>query len=137
MFLSLTRRRTIRLAFERSVSLSNFWKKHGLGRWPRVVAPTSAGLLLLLCFTPGLAAGQSADGEKAIPILTGTAGYFNFVTAGQNQVDAQINPVLLVPLGDRWLVESRAEFEGEFQRPPDGGSYSGMVSKNLDYLEVD
>jgi hypothetical protein len=72
-----------------------------------------------------------------VPILSGSAGYFNFVTAGQNQVDEQINPVLLVPLGDHWLVESRMECEGAFQRPPGGGPYGGEVSKNLDYLQAD
>jgi hypothetical protein len=80
---------------------------------------------------------QTPDNDRPVPILTGSAGYFNFVTAGQNQIDAQINPVLLLPLGDRWLVESRAEFEGAFQRPPDGGSYGGGVSKQLDYLQAD
>jgi hypothetical protein len=34
-------------------------------------------------------------------------------------------------------VESRAEFEAAFQRPPDGGPYGGPVSKNLDYAQVD
>jgi hypothetical protein len=115
--------------------LSYFWRRAGLRGW--YVLPNSVALFLFLCFTASLAAGQSSDGEKPVPILTGTAGYFNFVTAGQNQVDAQINPVLLVPLGDHWLVESRAEFEGAFQRPPDAGSYGGMVSKNLDYLQAD
>jgi hypothetical protein len=99
--------------------------------------PGLVGLFLPLYFTPRQASAQASDAEKPVPILTGAAGYFNFVTAGQNQVDAQINPVLLLPLGDRWLVESRAEFEGAFQRPPDGGSYGGMVSKNLDYLQAD
>ena len=94
-------------------------------------------LLLFLCLGPTLLFAQAPDSESPVPILSGSAGYFNFVTAGQNQIDTQINPVLLVPLGDRWLVESRAEFEGAFQRPPDGGSYGGMVSKNLDYLQVD
>jgi hypothetical protein len=42
-----------------------------------------------------------------------------------------------VPLGERWLVESRAEFEGNFQRPPDGGPYGGPVDKHLDYAQVD
>lgn len=123
--------------------LSYFWKKARLGRWLRVASPRLAGLFLLLCFTicfkPGLAAAQSSDSavEKPVPILSGTAGYFNFVTAGQNQIDAQINPVLLVPFGDRWLVESRMECEGAFQRPPGGGPYGGPVSKNLDYLQAD
>ena len=92
-------------------------------------------LLVFLISAPLFA--QTPASDSPVPILTGTAGYFNFVTAGQNEIDTQINPVLLVPLGDHWLVESRAEFEGVFQRPPDGGSYGGMVSKNLDYLQVD
>ena len=85
----------------------------------------------------GLAHAQTPDAERPVPILSGTAGTFSFVTAGQNQLNAQVNPVLLVPLGDNWLVESRAEFQGVFQRPPDGGPYGGPVGKNLDYLEVD
>jgi hypothetical protein len=86
---------------------------------------------------PGQAAAQTSDSEKPVPILSGSAGYFNFVTAGQNQIDAQINPVLLLPLGDDWLVEGRMEFEGAFQRPDPSGPYGGEVSKNLDYLEAD
>jgi hypothetical protein len=93
--------------------------------------------LTLLCFTEGLAAAQSSALEKPVPILSGTAGTFSFVTAGQQELNAQVNPVLLLPLGGHWLVESRAEFEGAFQRPPDGGPYGGPVSKNLDYLEAD
>jgi hypothetical protein len=92
-------------------------------------------LLLLLISIPSFA--QTSAPDRPVPILTGTAGYFNFVTAGQNQVDAQINPVLLLPLGDHWLVESRAEFEGAFQRPDGGGPYGGGVSKNLDYAQAD
>ncbi len=59
------------------------------------------------------------------------------VTAGQKLLDVQFNPVLLVPLGKRWLVESRGEFEGEFQRAPASGSFGGPVNKHLDYLQAD
>jgi hypothetical protein len=99
-------------------------------RWSRFVL-----LLTLLVSAPLLA--QTADSDKPIPVLTGSIGYFNFVTAGQNEIDTQINPVLLLPLGDRWLVEGRAGFEGQFQRPPGGGPYGGVVAKNLDYLQLD
>ena len=75
--------------------------------------------------------------EKPVPVLTGSVGTFSFVTAGQNLIDTQINPILLVPLGDRWLLESRAEFEGKFQRPPNGGPYGGPVNKHVDYAQVD
>ena len=88
-------------------------------------------------FTAGPAAAQSPDLEKPVPILSGSVGAFSFVTAGQQELNAQITPVLLLPLGDHWLIESRAEFQGAFQRPPDGGPYAGPVSKNLDYLEAD
>ena len=96
-----------------------------------------AALFILLRIATVPAAGQSADDEKPMPILTGTAGTFSFVTAGQQQLDAQINPVLLLPLGDHWLVEARAEFQGAFQRPTGGGPYGGRVSKNLDYAQAD
>lgn len=84
-----------------------------------------------------LASSQTPDTEKPVPILSGSIGTFSFVTAGQNLIDTQINPVLLVPLGDRWLIESRAEFEGKFQRPPGGGPYGGPVDKHVDYAQVD
>jgi hypothetical protein len=118
------------------------WKKADLRFWLGDVPLRQAGLFLLLCFTllcltAGLAAAQSPDAEKPVPILSGSVGYFNFVAAGQNQIDAQINPVLLVPLGERWLVEARMECEGAFQRPDGSGPYGGAVSKNLDYLQAD
>jgi hypothetical protein len=97
-------------------------------------------LAAALCFqflVPGHAAAQTPDFEKPVPILTGSVGTFSFVTGGQNLIDTQVNPVLLLPLGDRWLVEGRVEFEGQFQRPPGGGPYGGPVSKNLDYLQAD
>jgi hypothetical protein len=98
---------------------------------------SSGFILFLLLLAPAGIAAQTFDTEKPIPILTGSAGAFSFVTAGQNLIDTQINPVLLVPLGDRWLIEARAEFEGEFQRPPDGGPYGGPVDKHVDYAQVD
>ena len=91
--------------------------------------------LFFLSLAPWSAAQDK--GDKPIPILTGNIGTFSFVTGGQNLIDTQINPVLLVPLGDRWLIESRAEFKGEFERPPGGGPYGGKVEKELDYLQVD
>jgi len=110
--------------------ISGLWRR----QFPLLLA--SAALMLSLPLVhPAWA--QSSDADKPVPILSGTAGTFSFVTAGQNQLNAQINPVLLLPLGQRWLVESRAEFQGAFQRPPGGGPYGGPVSKNLDYLQAD
>ena len=103
----------------------------------RTPVSSHACVLLISLLLPAVLHAQTSSSDRPVPILSGSAGYFNFVTAGQNQIDAQINPVLLLPLGDQWLVESRAEFEGAFQRPPGGGPYGGGVSKNLDYVQVD
>ncbi|MGA8149447.1 MAG: hypothetical protein WB952_00605 [Terriglobales bacterium] len=114
-------------------------KRHRANLWYPSVwsSPLVGSILFLISLIPASLFAQTSDSDKPVPILTGTAGYFNFVTAGQNQFNGQINPVLLVPLGDRWLVESRAEFEGEFERPDGGGPYGGPVSKNLDYAQLD
>ena len=96
---------------------------------------TTCALFLLVL--SAWAASQNPDTDKPVPILTGNIGTFSFVTGGRNLIDTQINPVLLVPLGDRWLIESRAAFEGQFQRPPDGGPYGGPVTKHVDYAQVD
>jgi hypothetical protein len=90
-------------------------------------------LVILTC----AALSQTPETDRPVPILTGNVGSFSFVTGGHNLIDTQINPVLLVPLGDHWLIESRVEFEGEFQRPPDGGPYGGPVNKHVDYAQVD
>jgi hypothetical protein len=107
-------------------------------QWTRTsVSLRAARALLVLSLIPAFSRAQTSSSDRPVPILTGTAGYFTFVTAGQTQLNAQVNPVLLLPLGDHWLVESRAEFQGAFQRPPGGGPYGGPVSKNLDYAQVD
>jgi hypothetical protein len=99
---------------------------------------TLSGLaLLFLVFVSAQIAAQTPDSEKPVPILSGSIGTFSFVTGGQNLIDTQINPILLVPLGDRWLIESRAEFEGQFQRPLTGGPYQGPVTKHVDYAQID
>jgi hypothetical protein len=110
-----------------------------LARQSRLTSVSSwlACAWLIVFLLPPVLRAQSPSTDRPVPILSGSAGYFNFVTAGQNQIDAQVNPVLLLPLGYQWLVESRVEFEGAFQRPPGGGPYGGGVSKNLDYAQVD
>jgi len=97
----------------------------------------SGAAIVLVLFLSSWALAQTPESDKPVPILTGNVGTFSFVTAGQNLIDTQINPVLLVPLSDRWLIESRAEFEGQFQRPPGGGPYVGPVNKHVDYAQVD
>ena len=90
--------------------------------------------LICLCSS---ALAQTPDLERPIPILTGSAGYFTNITGGHAELNPQFNPVLLAPIGDKWLFEARGEFEGDFERPDGGGSYGGPVNKELDYAQLD
>jgi hypothetical protein len=98
-------------------------------------------LVILFCLLSTLLKAQTPDPvpepERPVPILTGNAGYFTNVNGGKTALVPSITPVLLVPLGDRWLVETRAEFEGEFERPVGGGPYGGKVQQEIDYLQLD
>jgi hypothetical protein len=57
------------------------------------------------------------------------------VQGGQTSLNSVVAPVVLVPFGEKWLVESRATFEGEFER--ENGHLVGPVEKQVDYLELD
>ncbi len=94
-------------------------------------------LSLLFCLAPSFLSAQTAYDERPIPILTGNAGYFTTVDRGNSELAPEINPVLLLPLGNRWLVEARAGFEGDFERQDPNGPYKGVVSKDIDYLQAD
>ncbi len=62
-----------------------------------------------------------------VPVLSGSGAFESFVNGGDTVLEPAVVPVLLVPIGDKWLVESRVEFEGEFEHKPDG-SFRGPVN---------
>ena len=97
----------------------------------------TASISVVLLVAPFLAFAQNSTEERPIPVLTGNAGYFTNVDRGQAELAPEITPVLLVPMGNRWLVEARAAFEGEFVRENKTGPYKGVVGKDIDYLQVD
>jgi hypothetical protein len=107
-------------------------------QWMRVSAwPRAACLLLILVSISAVSRAQTSSSDSPVPLLTGNAGYFTNVQSGKVQIVPEINPVLLIPLGDRWLVESRGEFEGDFERKNGNGPFGGQVQKELDYLQAD
>lgn len=85
---------------------------------------------------------QDADTNSThagyVPVISGGLGYIYNVNAGTPSLLPQINPVLTLPLGSHFLVESRSDFTGFFQRS-DGtsGPYTGKVFKSVDYAQVD
>lgn len=79
-----------------------------------------------------------AEAQSTTPILSGGLGFFSNTTAGVNTLQPVAAPVLVLPLGDRWLIESRADLREFIQR--EGGTtgpYRGTGFTTLEYFQVD
>ena len=94
-----------------------------------------------LLFSTMQLSGQDSDVGSThagyVPVLSGGAGYIYNVNGGTPTLSPAINPVLLLPLGSHVLLESRAEFVGEFQRRNGNGDYTGQIFPYVDYAQVD
>jgi hypothetical protein len=76
--------------------------------------------------------------EKPGPVLSGGLAFVPTWDGGNPTLVSIISPVLLVPLGNSFVFESRAAFEGDFQRRNgNSGDFTGTVNKSLDYMQVD
>lgn len=102
-------------------------------RWPRMIA--KAGLLGL-CLIFSVVSQAQEDGFKPVPILTGSTAYFTRVTAGQYQDAPSVSPLLLLPLGDKWLVEAKGSYSDTFTKNSQG-DYNGTNSYGLGYGQID
>jgi hypothetical protein len=75
---------------------------------------------------------------KPIPVLSGGVAFVPTWDSGNPILVSIISPVLLVPIGNDLIFESRAAFEGDFQRGNgNSGDFTGPVQKSLDYMELD
>ena len=79
----------------------------------------------------------SSDDSKPVPIFSAGMGFITPFEAGSPHLDPLISPVILIPLGNRWLIESRDTFESDLAQPPGSGNFRGFVKKEVDYFQVD
>lgn len=108
---------------------------------------TKPGLLAVTCFAlcGAVKAQQDAvpspnpvDDEKPIPILSGGVAFVPTWEGGDPTLVSIISPVILVPLGNNFVVESRTEFEDDFvRRNGNSGDFTGAVNKDIEYAQVD
>jgi len=102
-------------------------------QWPGKT--TRAGVLAL--FSLLCIAAQAQDGQiKPVPILTGSTAYFTRVTGGNFQDVPSVSPLLLVPFGEKWLVEAKGNYSETFAKG-DEGYYESTASYGLIYAQVD
>jgi len=102
--------------------------------WSRNIAP--AGLLSLF-LAISMAAPAQEDGVKAVPILTGSTAYFTRVNAGQYQDAPSVSPLLLVPVGDKWLLEAKGSYSETFTKDPDDTYFENKASYGMAYGQLD
>lgn len=75
---------------------------------------------------------------KPMPVLSGGVAFVPTWEAGDPTLVSIVSPVVLVPLGNNFLLESRAAFEGDFQRRQgNSGDFTGAIDKSLEYAQVD
>ena len=106
-------------------------------RWPRKVA--QAGLLGLFILISHAVQAQDddfrVDSFKAVPILTGSTAYFTRVTAGQYQDAPSVSPLLLLPMGDKWLLEAKGSYSDTFSKNAQG-DYNGKLARRTYVLKI-
>ena len=89
-------------------------------------------LLLALMWSGG------ASAQPGVSLLSGGAGFFSATQGGNTFFQPVIAPVLLVPLGQKWLIESRADLRGVIaQENGATGPYQGQFFGTLEYLQLD
>ncbi len=97
--------------------------------------------ILLVLGTMFVAAGACAQTpvytkpESATPILTGFVGTAADFQPDQQQIRPTISPIVLIPLGDRWLIESEAEFEGTYTHQT-GQPWDHEWDKGVEYAQI-
>jgi hypothetical protein len=74
---------------------------------------------------------------KAAPVLSAGMGFVTNFEGGQPHLDPLVSPVILIPFGDKWLIESRDTFESDLVQLPGRNSFHGVVEKEVDYLQLD
>jgi hypothetical protein len=107
--------------------------------------------LLSLCFLFPLAVyGQAPESQVAadqprdlqsvtpVPVLQVSGGFITTFDGGETHLGPIVTPVLLVPIGERWLFETRATFESDLTPAPPGQSgFQGVLQKEVDYAQLD
>ncbi|MBI2677968.1 MAG: hypothetical protein HYX28_04230 [Candidatus Koribacter versatilis] len=73
---------------------------------------------------------------EAVPILTGYATFVSSFSPGEQQLSPTVAPILLIPFGDKWLIEAEGEFEGDYMHTT-GEPWEREWEKGVEYVQVD
>ena len=74
---------------------------------------------------------------SAVPIFSAGLAYNTFIQGGTANLHPLVSPVILIPFGQNWLIESRDTFEINLAPVPGENGYKGYLQKEVDYLQLD
>ena len=96
-------------------------------------------LILWTCAYLHAQNGEERDNHAGrIPIISGGFGYIHNVNGGVPTLTPVASPVLVAPFGRHFLLESRTDFTGVFNRENlTSGPYKGKVFTNVEYSQLD
>jgi len=117
----------------REVRQINGWLGRQVSRWIALA-------VLLTTFLACRLNAQTPPEEDVtpVPLLTGSTGFITTFNGGQPDFHPIITPLLLVPIGKRWVFETRATFETDLaQVPGRSGYHGGPVQKEVEYAQLD
>lgn len=95
-----------------------------------------------LCIAAACAAASAQDDHPEqnsagyVPVVSGGFAYVQNASGGVQTLQPQINPLLLVPFGRSFLLESRVDFTGVFSRQDVTGPYVGKVFKTIESAQI-
>ncbi len=112
------------------------FRSYALAAGPPFAAAVAA-LLLMATFACAARAQATSEEGGSTALLTGSAGFITTFDGGEPHLGPIASPVLLVPLGQRWLIESRATFESDLVQLPGQSGFHGKVRKEVDYAQLD
>ncbi len=100
--------------------------------------------LLVLLLPPALhAQAESQDQDSAsepinpVPVFSVGTGFIATFEGGTPHLGPLVAPVMLVPIGQKWLIESRGTLESDLIPDPAGPGWKGSLETNVDYLQLD
>lgn len=86
---------------------------------------------------PPSSTSAGAQAIEAAPIFSAGLGFLTDFQGGEPHLHPLFSPVILIPLGSKWLIESRDTFEADLTQEPGSTSFHGSVEKEVDYVQLD
>jgi hypothetical protein len=80
---------------------------------------------------------QPDEEVKPVPLLTGSTGFITTFDVGEPHLHPIVTPLVLLPIGKRWLFETRATLETDMVQVQGRSGFHGTVAKEVEYVQLD